>query len=123
MHRIEFWYGKEEGESPLIWSNDKYEKKSIRKKYKDAIYSVELWKNGGNHDDYSLLYDLCRLANDYDGINMVDPKAWKNITPQNKPKLVVENGNEKYTINFYFMPDSDDEDENDGFWCAKMVLS
>jgi hypothetical protein len=111
MIRIEFWNGQLDKKgnlvktkhNPCLWTNINEISKPWRSSYKEALQAISKYFNGELSDE-DFLHHIRYVAygigkRDFDDKEVV---WWGNMTELHKPKLVVENFDEKYTINFYY---------------------
>jgi len=135
MIQIEFWNGLTSSNkkyekynylvttkhNPNLWTNIGIEDKPWRNVYKKAIEYLEEWKSN-KINDTEFLHSLRFVAYGYseDGNHkrefINNDVIWLgNLSTKHKPRLVVKNMNEEFTIDFYFdNPNSNDPTEN--FW-------
>ena len=111
MIRIEFWNGQLDKKgnlvktkhNPYLWTNFDEINKPWRSSYKEALVVINKFHNKEFTDEEFLhhvrfvAYCLCKR--NFDDKEVV---WWGNMTELHKPKLIVENLDEKYTIHFYY---------------------
>jgi hypothetical protein len=138
--RIEFWNGqishKKKYEkygglvttkhNPCLWTNVAVEGKPWRSVYKKAIEYLSQWKLK-KITDTQLLHSLRYVAYGYNNrgedkrpFNNTDTIWPGNLTPKHNPKLVFQNGEERYTLYFKF-ENTQADDPTDQFWKINTV--
>ena len=109
--RIEFWNGHLDKKNqhvktkhnPCLWSDIETENKPWRKVYVNALDVLKQWQNK-ILDDTNFLHHLRYIAYGIGKRDFNDTEViwWGNLTKNHKPKLVVQNENEKFTIEFNY---------------------
>lgn len=142
MIRIEFWNGlissKKKYEkygglvttkhNPCLWSNVAIEENPWRNVYNKAIEYLSEWKLN-KINDTQLLHSLRYVAYGYNNSGE-DKRAYDNsdviwpgnLTTKHKPKLVFQNSDLKYTLNFYF-DNSETNNPTEHFWKINIIES
>ncbi len=140
MIRIEFWNGqishKKKYEqydglvttkhNPCLWSNVLIKEKPWRSVYNKAIEYLSEWKLN-KINDTQLLHSLRYVAYGYNNsgedkrpFDNTDTIWPGNLTTTHKPKLVFQNGDENYTLYFYF-DNNEIDNPTEHFWKINIV--
>ena len=142
MIRIEFWNGqmskKQKYEfykgyvttkhNPCLWSNTLAEDKPWRNVYKKALKYLKKWKLN-EINDTELLHSLRYVAYGFNDngedkrtFNDVDVIWPGNLTINHKPKLIVKEHENEYTLYFNFITDNNDDCcSTDNKWKVNIV--
>ena len=141
MIRIEFWNGhvsnkkkheKYDGHittthNPCLWTNFHEDNKPWRLVYPKALEYIKQYKDGIINDT-ELLHSLRYVAygynidgedkRDYDNSDVIWPG---NLTIKHRPKVVVNDHDENYTIQFSFIKQDDNDKPTDNNWKCNII--
>jgi len=141
MIRIEFWngqmstrkkYEKYDGHvitihNPCLWTNINEDSKPWRSVYPKALEFIKKY-NDKEINSTELLHALRYVAYGYNN-NGIDKRDYNNddvvwpgnLTTKHKPKIIIKNGNNEFSINFYFNGNIENDKPTSNNWKCKII--